>query len=148
MMKVSKQEYLKMTQQSAPKSKIFTNCLKAFVIGGLICTLGQLLTNTFLQFGMAIKDSRTLTTVTLIFLGALLTTLGWYDNIAKHAGAGSLVPVTGFSNAVVSPAIEFKAEGLILGLGAKMFVIAGPVLVYSVIASIVYGIIYYIFTLF
>lgn len=147
-MKVSKNEYAKMTDKASPKSKTLANCCKAFISGGLICALGQALTNTFLLFGSTLKESRALTSVSLIFLGSLLTTIGVYDNIAKVSAAGSLVPITGFANSIVSPAIEFKNEGYILGLGAKMFTIAGPVLVFGVIASVVYGVIYCIVTTF
>lgn len=143
-MKVTKQEYSEMTKQASPNSKTFTNCIKAFLIGGLICTIGQALTNLYMSFNLTENASRTLTSVSLVFLGGLLTSLGVYDNIAKHGGAGTLVPITGFANSIVSPAIEFKSEGYVLGLGAKMFVIAGPVLVYGITASVIYGIIYWI----
>ena len=139
---MTKQEYSEMTKQASPNSKTFTNCIKAFLIGGLICTIGQALTNLYMSFNLTENASRTLTSVSLVFLGGLLTSLGIYDNIAKHGGAGTLVPITGFANSIVSPAIEFKSEGYVLGLGAKMFVIAGPVLVYGITASVIYGIIY------
>lgn len=141
---MTKQEYSEMTKQASPNSKTFTNCIKAFLIGGLICTIGQALTNLYMSFNLTENASRTLTSVSLVFLGGLLTSLGVYDNIAKHGGAGTLVPITGFANSIVSPAIEFKSEGYVLGLGAKMFVIAGPVLVYGITASVIYGIIYWI----
>lgn len=147
-MSVSKKEYSEMAKKASPDSTLFKDCLKAFLVGGIICTIGQGFINLYTSLGMEQKDSRTLTSVTLVFLGALLTTIGVYDNLAKHAGAGSLVPITGFANSIVSPAIEFKSEGFITGLGAKMFVIAGPVLVFGISASVLYGIIYYIFTLF
>lgn len=143
-MKVTKKEYSEMTKQASPNSKIFTNCLKAFLIGGLICTIGQALTNLYIALNLTQDTARTLTSVSLVFLGGLLTSIGIYDNIAKHGGAGTLVPITGFANSIVSPAIEFKTEGFILGLGAKMFVIAGPVLVYGITSSVVYGVIYWI----
>lgn len=143
-MKVTKKEYSEMTKQASPNSKVFTNCLKAFLIGGLICTIGQALTNLYLSFSFPLDTARTLTSVSLVFLGGLLTSIGIYDNIAKHGGAGTLVPITGFANSIVSPAIEFKSEGLILGLGAKMFVIAGPVLVYGITASVIYGLIFWV----
>lgn len=143
-MKVTKKEYSEMTKQASPNSKIFTNCLKAFLIGGLICTIGQALTNLYIALDLTQDTARTLTSVSLVFLGGLLTSIGIYDNIAKHGGAGTLVPITGFANSIVSPAIEFKTEGFILGLGAKMFVIAGPVLVYGITSSVVYGVIYWI----
>ncbi len=120
----------------------------AVVIGGGICTIGEGLLNLFGYFGLDNDESGMWTSITLIFLSALFTGLEWYDRVAQFAGAGTLVPITGFANSVVSPALDFKSEGYILGLGAKMFVIAGPVLVYGISASIVYGIIYYIITLF
>ena len=147
-MKVTKQEYSQMAKKASPNSKLLLNCLKAFLIGGLICTLGQGLTDIYNKaLGMKLDDARTLTSISLVFLGGLLTSLGIYDNIAKHGGAGTLVPITGFANSIVSPAIEFKSEGFILGLGAKMFVIAGPVLVYGITASVIYGIVYWLFQL-
>lgn len=145
---VSPKEYDKIVQKNSPKSKIFKNCLKAFLIGGTICTIGQGLFALYQSFGLDEKMSKTLVSVSLIFLGILFTALGLYDKIAKHGGAGTLVPITGFANAVSSPAIEFKSEGYIAGLGAKLFIIAGPVIVYGVSASIVYGVIYWITTLF
>ncbi len=148
-MEVTGQEYRQMNKKVVPKSPVFTNCLKAFLIGGLICTIAevivQLLQN---QAGMPLKDARLIGSISLIFLSVVLTGLNVYDNIAKHAGAGTLVPITGFANAIVSPAIEFKSEGLILGLAAKMFTIAGPVLVYGITASILYGLILVILKLF
>lgn len=142
-MKVTKQEYSEMTKQASPNSKLFLNCIKAFFIGGIICTIGQALTEMYMTFHLTEDTSRILTSVSLVFLGGLLTSLGIYDNIAKHGGAGTLVPITGFANSIVAPAIEFKSEGYILGLGAKMFVIAGPVLVYGITASVIFGIIYW-----
>ena len=123
--------------------EMFWPYLKAFLVGGLICSLGQALTNLYLLLNLSLTDARTLTSVSLVFLGGLLTSIGIYDNIAKHAGAGTLVPITGFANSIVAPAIEFKSEGFVLGLGAKMFVIAGPVLVYGITASVVFGVLYF-----
>ena len=145
---VSPKEYDKIVKKNSPKSKLFTNCIKAFLIGGAICTLGQGLFSLYMSLGLDEKMSKTLVSVSLIFLGVLLTAIGVYDKIAKHGGAGTLVPITGFANAVSSPAIEFKSEGYIAGLGAKLFIIAGPVIVYGVSASIIYGVIYWITTLF
>ena len=141
-MNISQEEYSSMITKHSPKSTIAKDCMYAFLVGGFICTIGQALTDTY-QFalGMNIKDARCMTSITLVFLAALFTALSWYDNIAKFAGAGTLVPITGFSNSVVSPAIEFKSEGLIMGLGAKMFVIAGPVIVYGTASSVLYGLI-------
>lgn len=144
----TKQEYSKLVKEKSKNSNIVLNCIKAFLIGGAICTVGQALGSLYMLLGMDEKNSRTLTSVTLIFLGILLTSLHLYDNIAKHAGAGTLVPITGFANAVSSPAIEFKTEGFITGVGAKMFTIAGPVIVYGTVASVVYGVIYWVITLF
>lgn len=147
-MKVTKQEYSQMTKKASPNSKLWLNCLKAFLIGGIICTIGQGFIDLYNKvLGLSLDDARTLTSVSLVFLGGLFTSLGIYDNIAKHGGAGTLVPITGFANSIVSPAIEFKSEGFILGLGAKMFVIAGPVLVYGTTASVIYGIIYWLMSL-
>lgn len=145
---MTQRQYQKMVDQMAPKSPIWKNCLKAFLIGGIICTLGQALLNLYGYWGLDEETSATAASMTLVALSALLTGLSLYDNIAKYAGAGTLVPITGFANAVSSAAIEFKTEGFILGVGAKMFIIAGPVIVYGVSASVVYGLIYWITTLF
>ena len=145
---VTKKEYDKIVKEKSPNSKCFVNSLKAVFKGGTICTIGQGLVNLYIWLGFSEKDSKTMCSVTLMFLGILLTAIGVYDKIAKHAGAGTLVPITGFANAVSSPAIEFKAEGFITGLGAKLFIIAGPVIVYGVSASIIYGAIYWVTTLF
>ena len=136
-----------MAEKASPKSNLFIDCIKAFLVGGLICTIGQGLTNIYTLCGMELLYARTLTSVSLVFLGALLTSIGVYDRIAKHAGAGSLVPITGFANSIVAPAIEFKSEGFVLGLGAKMFIIARPVLVYGITASVLWGVIYFILKL-
>ena len=144
---ISPKEYDKIVKKNSPKSKLFTNCIKAFLIGGTICTLGQILFTVYQNLGLDEKMSKTLVSVSLIFLGILLTAIGVYDKIAKHGGAGTLVPITGFANAVASPAIEFKSEGYIAGLGAKLFIIAGPVIVYGVSSSIIYGVIYWITTI-
>lgn len=136
---VTPKEYDRIVKSNSPKSKCFVNSIKAFFIGGAICLLGQLLFEAYKMTGMSEDDSKTLVSVTLIFLGILLTALGVYDKIAKHGGAGTLVPITGFANSVSSPAIEFKSEGYVAGLGAKLFIIAGPVIVYGVSASVVYG---------
>ena len=145
---MTEKEYDKLVQSLAPKSPMWKDCLNAFWIGGLICALGQLIMNGYLALNMAKMDASCATSMTLVALSALLTGLSVYDDIAKHAGAGTLVPITGFSNAVSAPAVEFKTEGFILGVGAKMFSIAGPVIVYGVSASVVYGIVYWITTLF
>ncbi len=145
---MSKEEYSRLVKEKSPKSPTLKNCTFAFVVGGLICSLGEVLTKVYTSLSLPEEEAKTLTSVSLIFLGVLLTALGVFDNIAKHAGAGTLLPITGFANAVSSPAIEFKSEGFILGVGAKMFTIAGPVIVYGVSASVVYGVIYWITTLF
>ncbi len=147
-MTVTKKEYKKMADKASPSSPYGRNMLMAFLVGGAICTLGQFLANLFLQLGLELKDARAFVSISLIFLSALLTALKIYDNIAKHAGAGSLVPITGFANSIVAPAMEFKSEGYIIGIGGKMFVIAGPVLVYGIAASIVYGLIVWAFHLY
>lgn len=141
-MNITNKRYSDMVDKASPKSRLRINCLNAFLVGGLICVSGQALTEAYRAiFAMDIKDARCLTSISLVFIAAVLTGLSLYDNIAKYAGAGTLVPITGFSNAVVSPAIEFQSEGLVMGLGAKMFIIAGPVIVYGTAASVVYGLI-------
>lgn len=142
-MKMSKQEYDRLVKEYSPNSPMGKDVFNAFWIGGLICVIGQVVLNCFTNMGLSTDNAGTATSVVMVFLGAVLTAFSVYDNIAKHAGAGTLVPITGFSNAVVSPAMEFKSEGWILGLGAKMFVIAGPVIVYGVLASVAYGLIYW-----
>ena len=147
-MEVTGQEDRQMNKQSAPKSPVLKNCIKALIAGGLICALGQVIVNLVQNAGMELKDARLVCSITLIAASAILTAFNVYDNIAKHAGAGTLVPITGFANSIVSPAIEFKSEGLVLGLAAKMFTIAGPVLVYGITASILYGLILNLIKLF
>ena len=147
-MKMTPEEYGRMAKKASPGSPFPKNCLLAFLIGGLICTLGEALLNLYGMAGLNKDEAGALTSITLVFLSILFTGLEWYDRIAQHAGAGTLVPITGFANAVASPALDFKSEGFVLGLGAKMFVIAGPVIVYGISASVVYGIIYYIVGLF
>lgn len=144
---MTEKEYAKLVKDMSPKSPIWKDCLNAFWIGGLICTLGQLIMNGYLAMGLTKEDAGTAMSMTLVFLSALLTGLSLYDNIAKYAGAGTLVPITGFANAISSAAVEFKTEGFILGVGAKMFTIAGPVIVYGVSASVVYGFVYWISTI-
>ena len=144
---MTNKEYDKLVKDLSPKSPIGKDCLNAFWIGGLICAIGQLIMNGYAALGMDEQDAGTATSMTLVALSALLTGLSLYDNIAKHAGAGTLVPITGFANAIAAPAVEFKTEGMILGTAAKMFTIAGPVIVYGVSASVVYGLIYWITTL-
>lgn len=143
---MTNKEYADMVKRMAPKSKTLRNCFNAFWIGGLICCLGQALMNGYAALGMNKTDSGTVTSITLVFLSALLTGLAVYDNIAKLAGAGTLVPITGFANSISAPAIEYQTEGFITGLAVKMFTIAGPVLVYGTSASILYGFIYWLIT--
>ena len=143
---MTEKEYGKLVKDMSPKSPVLKDCAMAFLIGGLICTVGQLIMNGYLALGLEKEDAGTAMSMTLVALSALLTGFSLYDNIAKHAGAGTLVPITGFANAISSAAIEFKTEGFILGVGAKMFTIAGPVIVYGVSASVVYGVIYWICT--
>ena len=144
-MDVTGQEYQQMSKKTAPKSPILKDCIWAFLVGGLLCAAGQAVADLMMRTGLEIKDARLLGSMSLIALSIVLTGLNIYDNIAKHAGAGTLVPITGFANAMVSPALEFKSEGLILGTGAKMFAIAGPVLVYGISASVLYGLIRFLF---
>ena len=143
---MTEREYGKLVADLSPKSPIWKDCLNAFWIGGLICAIGQLIMNGYAAVGLDKTDAGTATSMTLVAISALLTGLSLYDNIAKHAGAGTLVPITGFANSIAAPAVEFKTEGFILGVGAKMFTIAGPVIVYGVSASVVYGLIYWIYT--
>ena len=141
---MTEREYGKIVKELSPNSPMWKDCLLAFVVGGLICTLGQLAMNGYMALGLEKEDAGTAASMSLVALSALLTGLSVYDDIAKHAGAGTLVPITGFANAVAAPAVEFKTEGFILGVGAKMFTIAGPVIVYGVSASVVYGLIYWL----
>lgn len=141
---MTEKQYGKLVQEMSPKSPLWKDCIFAFVIGGLICTLGQFLLNCYGKIGLDETNAGTATAMTLVALSALLTGLSLYDNIAKYAGAGTLVPITGFANSIAAPAVEFKTEGFILGVGAKMFTIAGPVIVYGIAASVVYGFIYWL----
>ena len=145
---MTEREYKRIVQDLSPNSPMGKDCLWAFVIGGAICTLGQALGNLYGYFGLEKQDACTLASMTLVAFSALLTGLSVYDDIAKVAGAGTLVPITGFANSIAASAVEFKTEGFILGVGAKMFTIAGPVIVFGVSASVVYGLIYWITTLF
>ncbi len=141
---MTQKEYGKLVESLAPKSPLWKDCLGAFLIGGLICTLGQVFTNCYSHWGLEETEAGTATSMTLVALSALLTGLSLYDNIAKFAGAGTLVPITGFANSIAAPAVEFKTEGFVLGVGAKMFTIAGPVIVYGLSAGVLYGFIYWI----
>lgn len=141
------EEYGDYVKRISPKSPLLKDCIWAFVVGGLICTLGQGLSELYQWLGLGEKSAGLAVSVTLVFLSALATGLNVYDDLAKHAGAGTLVPITGFANSVVSPAMEFKSEGIVTGMAAKMFVIAGPVIVFGTAAGVIYGIIYWIYTL-
>ena len=144
-MNMSKKEYNRYVARLAQKSPLGKDLLRSFLVGGLICVIGQLILNGFTALDLSEQDAAAATSVSLVFLSAVLTGLSVYDDIAKFAGAGTLVPITGFGNAVVSPAIEFKAEGFVTGMAAKMFIIAGPVIVYGTVASVLYGLILVIF---
>lgn len=144
---MTEREYSKLVDELSPDSPIGKDCVTAFIVGGLICTLGQVLLEFYGKLGMDKENAGTAASMTLVAISALLTGLSLYDNLAKHAGAGTLVPITGFANAVAAPAVEFKTEGFILGVGAKMFTIAGPVIVYGVSASMVHGLVYWIWTM-
>lgn len=135
------------TDQTNPKPKIVRNCARAFLVGGAICTLGQIFQTLIVKYGFQEEEVKMLLPIIMVFLGALLTGVGIYDKIASFGGAGTVVPITGFSNAVVAPAIEFKKEGFVFGVAAKMFTIAGPVLVYGIGSSVIIGIIYYLIQL-
>ena len=145
---MTEKEYEKLVEEISPKSPVGKDCLSAFLVGGIICAIGQFFINFYTNLGLEKDMASAAASMTLVVISAILTGLSLYDNIAKHAGAGTLVPITGFANAIAAPAIEFKTEGFILGVGAKMFTIAGPVIVYGLVASVVYGFIYWIwFTL-
>ena len=142
MKNITKKDYNEFVFNKMPKSSVFIKAVRAFVFGGLFCVAGQILMGIYEGWGLDEKHVATLTSITMILIGGLLTGFNVYDNIAKVAGAGTIVPITGFANSIVSPAMEFKSEGYVLGLGAKMFVIAGPVLVYGITASVFCGLIY------
>ena len=141
--KKGKRQYSEMVKQASPNSPIVTDCVKAFVSGGIICTIGQLLLNFYTGMDIGEKDAALWVSITLIGLSALLTALGIYEKLGKFCGAGTIVPITGFANSVVSPAIEFKKEGMVFGMAAKMFIVAGPVIVYGTLTSMLVGFIYY-----
>lgn len=144
---MTEKRYQELVRQMQPKSPILKDCLNAFWIGGLICVIGQAFTNWYGAMGLDKEAAGTATSMSLVALSALLTGLSLYDDIAKYGGAGTLVPITGFANAICAPAVEFKTEGFILGVGAKIFTIAGPVIVYGLAASSIYGLIYWLFTM-
>lgn len=143
-MRISNKQYDEMVKKASPNSPILLDCIKAFLIGGAICCFGQLLFYFFRKSGMSLDESRSLVSIALIIITAILTGIGVFDKIAKHAGAGTIVPITGFANSVVSPAMEFKSEGFIMGTGASIFKVAGPVILYGTTAASLYGLIYFI----
>ena len=145
---MTEKEYSQLVKQICPGSRLYKNCLWAFLVGGLICTLGQYLITLYLRAGLSAEDASLASSITLVGISALLTGLSLYDNLAKYAGAGTLVPITGFANSIASAAVEYKSEGMILGLGSRVFGIAGPVILYGTAASMVYGLIYWLFTRF
>lgn len=145
LMEITPQEYTQLVKQKAKKSPIIKNTVLAFVIGGLICVVGQLIMDGWAAGGLNKEDAGTATSCSLVFLSALFTGLNLYNKLAKYGGAGTLVPITGFANAVVSPAIDFKSEGFITGMAAKMFLVAGPVIVFGTLASVIYGVILMLF---
>ena len=148
-MNMNKEQYKKYVSGHAKRSPLLKNCCFAFIIGGFICLLGELLTLLYRSLSfIPSSQAPTLTSITLIFLSVLLTGLGVYDKIAKVAGAGTLLPITGFANAVSSPAIDSKSEGFVLGIGVKIFTVAGPVLLYGTLSGVLYGLIYYVYLLF
>lgn len=139
----TKKEYQQRVDQASPKVNLWLSCSKAFLVGGIICTLGQILLESLKRAGMDQETASTITSMTLVFAGALLTGLDVYEPLGKFAGAGSIVPISGFANSIVSPAIEHKKEGYVFGVGAKMFTVAGPVIIYGVASSVLVGIFYY-----
>ena len=141
----SKKDYQKYVEQKSPNSPIFKNCFNAFLVGGLICTIGQIIMNICKSKGFSVEISGTIVSIILIGISAFLTSLNIFNKIGKFAGAGSLIPITGFANSIVSPSMEYKSEGYIMGVGGKMFTGAGPVLVFGISASIIVGLIYMIF---
>lgn len=140
-MEISKQEYQKFVQDRAKSSPVVKNCALAFVFGGVICVLGQAIMDGWTALGLEKTDAGTATSICLVFLSVLLTGMNLYNKLGRYGGAGTLVPITGFANAVASPAIDFKSEGLVTGMAAKMFTVAGPVIVFGVTASVIYGVI-------
>ena len=141
---MTEKRYDELVKELSPKSPILRDCVRAFAVGGAICVLGQIFVNWYTALGLEKEDAGTLASMTLVALSALLTGLSLYDDLAKYAGAGTLVPITGFANSIAAPAVEFKTEGFVLGVGAKMFTIAGPVIVYGLSASVIYGFLYWL----
>ena len=146
-MKMDKQKYQQMLEQKSPDSPLWKDCLKAFLFGGAICTVGEAVSNFWQGRGLDTTDAAAATSITMVFLGALLTCLHLYEKLAKHAGAGTIVPITGFANSVAAPAIEYKKEGQVFGIGCKIFTIAGPVILYGIVTSWALGLLYWVWTL-
>lgn len=144
---MDKQQYSQLVDKKSPSSKLLKDCINAFLSGGLICAVGQMFFNLYTRMGLSIDAAGSLVSITLIFISAVLTGIGVYDSMAKFAGAGTIVPITGFANSVVSPAIEAKTEGYVMGVGAKIFTIAGPVIVFGTVSSFIAGIVYWIMEL-
>lgn len=144
---MDKEEYARLADRKSPSSKLLKNCTKAFLFGGAICAVGQFFFNLYTRIGMSTDASSSLVSITMIFISAVLTGIGVYDSMAKHAGAGTIVPITGFANSVVSPAIEAKTEGYVMGVGAKIFTIAGPVIVFGTASSFIAGLVYWLMSL-
>ena len=144
---MTEKQYDALVKELSPRSPVGKDCIWAFCVGGAICVLGQVLINWYLSLGLEKQDASGAASMTIVAAAALLTGLGIFDDIAKRAGAGTLVPITGFANAIAAPAVEFQTEGMVLGVGGKMFQIAGPVILYGVTASVVYGFIYWIWTM-
>ena len=140
-MAIDKSNYNEYVKKKTPNSPILKDCIKAFLIGGLICIIGQGITDIAVMLGAGTSDVKMITPIVLVFLGSFFTGIGVYDKLGKHAGGGSIIPITGFANSIVSPAIEYKSEGYVMGVGGKMFTVAGPVLVYGISASVLIGII-------
>ena len=142
--KKGQQKYSEMVKKASPNSPVVMDCVKAFVSGGIICTIGQLLLNLYMGMDISEKDAAMWVSITLVGISAVLTALGIYEKLGKFCGAGTIVPITGFANSVVSPAIEFKKEGMVFGMAAKMFIVAGPVIVYGTLTSMLVGFVYYL----
>ena len=145
---IDKSNYNEYIKKKTPNSPIIKNCVLAFLVGGIICVIGQVISDIAIKCGATQGTAKIIAPIVLILLGAILTAVGIYDKLGKHAGGGTIIPITGFANSIVSSAMEFKKEGFIMGLGAKIFTVAGPVIVYGTVASVVYGVIYWITTLF
>jgi stage V sporulation protein AC len=140
---LAKERYLELVKKATPNSKIVKNCVKAFIVGGIICCAGQFIHAALEKAGLNKTEVSSYTSMILVFLGSFFTGIGWYDKLGNFAGAGSVVPITGFANSVTAPAVEFKKEGFVLGVGAKMFIVAGPVIVYGTLASVLAGLFYF-----